>query len=361
MKKRKLSLKKIFIALFALIILIVLSLFVVYKINIGKVSNDDTLITFKVEKNSTFYSISNDLKENDLIKSQFFYKIYLKLNKPTELKAGVYNLSKNMSVDEIIGILTGDPDYSYGSIMVTFKEGINMRKVAKTIEEVTDYTYEEVINASNDKKMLKELIDEYWFLTDDILNENIYYGLEGYLFPDTYQIKADMDIKQIFKVMLDNLELKLEPYKDDIKNNKYSIHEIITMASIVELEASLSDDRAGVAGVFYNRLENKWSLGSDVTTYYAIKVEMNERDLYKSELNDYNSYNTRSSKMAGKLPVGPICNPGLDSIKATINPTSHNYFYFVADKNKKTYFTKTNSEHLKKVSQLKKEGLWYEY
>ena len=136
---------------------------------------------------------------------------------------------------------------------------------------------------------------------------------------------------------------------------------MMTLASIVELEAAASDDRAGVAGVFYNRLKAKWSLGSDVTAYYAAKVELSERDLYQSELDDYNDYNTRSVKMAGKLPIGPICNPGIDAIKAAIHPTEHDYYYFVADKNKKTYFSKTNEEHVKTVDRLKSEGLWYEY
>ena len=120
-------------------------------------------------------------------------------------------------------------------------------------------------------------------------------------------------------------------------------------------------DRFDVSGVFYNRLNSGWSLGSDVTTYYASKVDMNERDLYKSELDECNNYNTRNSCMSGKLPVSPICNPGIESIKAAINPNQHNYYFFVADKNKKTYFTKTNAEHLQMIASLQSQGLWYEY
>ena len=136
---------------------------------------------------------------------------------------------------------------------------------------------------------------------------------------------------------------------------------MLTLASIVELEGTKNSDRAGIAGVFYNRLSSGWSLGSDVTTYYAAKIDMHERDLYLSELNDYNAYNTRHSMMAGRLPVGPICIPGLDSISATSNPTNHDYYYFVADKNKKTYFSKTDAEHNSLVASLKEQNLWYEY
>jgi UPF0755 protein len=88
---------------------------------------------------------------------------------------------------------------------------------------------------------------------------------------------------------------------------------------------------------------------------------VHERDLYQSEIDDYNDYNTRNPYMAGKLPVGPICNPGIQSIKAVIEPTNHNYYYFVADKNKKTYFSKTDYEHNAKISELKSAGLWYQY
>ena len=116
-----------------------------------------------------------------------------------------------------------------------------------------------------------------------------------------------------------------------------------------------------VAQVFINRLNSNMTLGSDVTTYYASKVDMSERDLYLYEINDNNYYNTRSSFLAGKLPVGPICNPSIDSIKAVLYPTNNNYYYFVADKNGKTYFTNTYSEHIAKRDELIEAGLWYTY
>ena len=110
-----------------------------------------------------------------------------------------------------------------------------------------------------------------------------------------------------------------------------------------------------------NRIKNNMALGSDVTTYYASKIELGERDLYMSEINSDNPYNTRSAKNAGKLPVGPICNPSKGAIEAAINYTPNDYLYFVADKNMKVYFTKTDAEHNKKIQELKNQGLWFEY
>lgn len=90
-------------------------------------------------------------------------------------------------------------------------------------------------------------------------------------------------------------------------------------------------------------------------------MDFSERDLYWSEINDVNAYNTRPAAMAGKLPVGPICSPSRDSIEAVLKPESHDYYYFVADKTGKTYFMKTGQEHEAKVNELKASGLWYEY
>ena len=103
------------------------------------------------------------------------------------------------------------------------------------------------------------------------------------------------------------------------------------------------------------------SLGSDVTTYYAFKVDMGDRDLTVKELNTENPYNTRGPGMSGMIPVGPICNPSKSAIEATLNYKETDALYFVADKNGKVYFTKNNSEHNKKIQELKSKGLWFTY
>ena len=237
-----------------------------------------------------------------------------------------------------------------------------MRSIANTISTHTTNTEDEVYNLLKDTEYLNSLINEYWFIDEKILNKGLYYSLEGYLYPNTYEyMNKDVSIKEIFKTLLDEMDKKLSPYKTDILSNKYSVHEILTLASIVELEGANSDDRAGIAGVFYNRLNSNMQLGSDVTTYYAAKIEMSDRDLYQSEINDKNNYNTRSSYLAGKLPIGPICNPSIKSIEAVLYPKTHDYYYFVADINKKTYFTKTYSEHLATRNDLIEAGLWYMY
>ena len=288
--------------------------------------------------------------------------IYLKLNPVEEkLEYGDYILSTDLSVKEVIDVLKKGSVTLATTKRVTFVEGKNMRYIIKTITSNFEITEKEVLDKLSDNDYLDELIEDYWFLTKDIKNKKIYYSLEGYLYPDTYEFYTNSDVDDIFRKMLNNMEEKLKPYKDEITKSKYSIHQILTLASIIELEAGKANDRAGVAGVFYNRLKSGWALGSDVTTYYAVKIDLSDRDLKMSEIRDCNSYNTRASCMAGKLPVGPICNPSKGSLVATIEPKNHKYYYFVADKNGKTYFNKTDAEHTSTVARLKREGLWFEY
>lgn len=350
------------VALAVLILSTALIIFVCsyFNYNIAPVSNDSTLKTVVIEEGG-ISDIANTLKENNLIRDVTMFKVYIKLTGRSNLKASTYELSENMGVKKIVEILESGNSYNPDEVKTTFKEGINVREIANLISENTNNSEEDVYNLLNDNSYLDELIDSYWFITDDIKNNKIYYSLEGYLYPDTYiYTNKDVSVKEIFKKMLDEMNDKLTPYKEQINNNELSIHELLTLASIVELEGASSSDRNGVAGVFYNRLESDMTLGSDVTTYYGLKLDMSERDLTKAELNDCNNYNTRCSTFTG-LPVSPICIPSIESIKAVIEPTNHEYYYFVADKNKKTYFTKTYNEHLSMVSKLKDEGLFFEY
>lgn len=330
----------------------------VYNYQIGKVSNKEEKIEIIVSEGNSYLTISKILKENNLIKSEFFYKLYIKLFNVNGLKIGKYELSENMGVKKIVETLLSGSNYNPNVVSITFKEGINMRKVASLIAENTNNTEEDVIDLLNDESYINELINTYWFLTNEIKDSNIYYPLEGYLFPNTYQFNKNTSVKEIFKTMLDQMNLELTKFETDIKNSEYTVHEMLTLASVIELEAGNSDDRAGVAGVFYNRLEDNWSLGSDVTTYYASKIDDFSYSLTNKELNDCNNkYNTRCSANRG-LPIGPIDNPGVESIEATIEPESNNYYYFVADCTGKTYFNINSSGHQKIIAKLISESNW---
>jgi UPF0755 protein len=271
------------------------------------------------------------------------------------MQAGSYLLNKSLSTVEILDIINNGK-VNKDSISVTFVEGKRLTYYADVISNNFNFTKEEVINRLDDKTFVKELIGKYDFLSDSILDEQIYHPLEGYLFPDTYEFNKDESLDDIIYKMLDNTKYKLASIK---KDSNYSIHEIMTLASIIELEGAGTSDRAGIAGVFINRLNKGITLGSDVTTYYAVDKDFTS-DLKVSELNSCNGYNTRGECVKG-LPVGPICSPGLDAINAAFNPSDNDYLFFVADKNGKVYYSKSSSEHDSIISKLKQEGLWFVY
>ena len=307
-------------------------------------------------------TIAEILKENKLIKSKIAFKIYVKLNKVTDFQAGTYYLKQSMNVRDITEMLKTGIMQDPNQLNITYVEGKNIKWFAKKIAETTNNTEDEVIELLKDEKYVDLLIEKYWFLTDEIKDENIYYTLEGYLFPDTYSIEnEDTKVDVIITKMLDRMGNILEEYKDEINSSEYSVHEILTIASIIETESLSDEGRRDVSSVIYNRLNKGMAIQSDVTTYYAVQVDMGERDLYQKELDKYNPYNTRGPNMEGKLPIGPIASVSKNSIEAALNPNDTDYIYFVADKNGKLYFTKTVSEHNKIVRELKSQGLWYEY
>ena len=331
----------------------------IYNYELSPVSRDSEKVIVEIKEGS-IYSIGDTLYKEGLIRNTLIFKVYVKVNGVNSLKASTYELDKNMSLKEIIKVLEAGNGYNPDEITITFKEGLNVRKIAKLVEENTNNSYDDFMKLMNDSDFIDKKIDEYWFLTDSIKNSKIYYPLEGYLFPETYAfLNKDVTVEDIVDTMLKEMGKVLEGYKDKIENSEYNIHELMTLASIVELEGASADDRASVAGVFYNRLHDGWVLGSDVTTYYYLKI-----DDFKQSLNGNknlytcdNAYNTRCTSFVG-LPVGPISNPGKESIDAVINYKKHNYYYFVADCNKKTYLNKDAMGHYNTIQKLKNEGNW---
>lgn len=330
-----------------------------YNYMISPVSNKSEPVVVEIKEGSIF-SIGETLYENKLIRNLFIFKIYVKVNNVNKLKASVYEFNRNMKLKEIIEMMEKGNSYNPNEVRITFKEGLNVRKIAKVVDENTSNSYDDFMNLMNDNEYIDSLISKYWFLTDSIKNPKIYYPLEGYLFPNTYAfLNKDVSVKTIVETMLDGLSKELEPYKNKFENGELNIHEVMTLASIVELEGASADDRAGVAGVFQNRIKDGWVLGSDVTTYYYLKIDdfkislNGNKDLYTCD----NAYNTRCTSYVG-LPVGPISNPGHESIDATINYSKHNYYYFVADCKGETYLNKDANGHYNTIQKLKNENNW---
>lgn len=283
----------------SIIIILVLITFITmcFLIIFSPVSKNDKAIEITIPLGTNSSKIADILKENKIIRSKLAFRAYVKIYDISNFQAGTYYLKQNMRLETIIGMLQTGKMNDPNQINITYIEGKNIKWLADKIQEVTNNKAEDVYTLLANKEYINSLKEKYWFITDEVDKNGIYYSLEGYLFPDTYTLKnKDVKIEEIFKTMLDQMEIVLEKYKTDIENSEYNAHQILTMASIIEMESMSDEGRKDVSSVIYNRLKNDMAIQSDVTTYYAFKIEVGERDLYKSEINKYNEYNTRRTK-----------------------------------------------------------------
>ena len=333
------------IVILSLIVGLILVGVITLMILLSPVSKSKDIVEFTVKKGEGKEKIVENLKDAKLIKSKYATFIYIVLSGKKNLQAGSYEFSRDMSVKDIITSLsTGDVvNIKRDEVRITFKEGDTLKNFVTMVANETNIDYDEAIKKLSDKAYLKGLIADYWFLTNDILDEDIYFPLEGYLYPETYNFYKETSIEQVIRKVLNVTNERLEPLKSKIENSKYNIHELLTVASIAEKEANTNSDRAMVTQVIYKRLSLNMALGMDVTSYYGVQKEMTET-ITQLDLNDKNPYNTRVTTFIG-LPVGPICNPSIGSINAALKPADTDYLYFVADiLTGKVYFAKTNEE-----------------
>lgn len=271
-------------------------------------------------------AIVDILDDAGLVKNKFCAKVNSRIGGYDTLMANTYVLSPSMSFKEMMKIINEGTFEYISKESVEVKDGARLQQVAEAVSEQLPFTSEEILAKWSDEQYLRELIDKYWFLTDDILDEDVMYPLEGYLYADTYFVTSDIsDIEGFTEMCLDRMDEVLTERRDAIEASGFSVHELLTLTSIVTKEAT-AEDQAGVAGVFMNRLDQGMSLGSDVTVCYIFQED--RVDLKQSQLDSTNPYNTR--KFAG-LPPGPICQVVSDAIDATLNYEKHDYLFFIAD------------------------------
>ena len=340
--------KLIFIIAIILVVVITGGLFF-YLSGLGAVdSNNEEPVTVNIPSGSGASYIVEILDENGLVKNKTCAKINARIGGYDSLQANTYIFNKSMTVPEMFkAINTGDFNY-LSKEKLTVREGLTIPQVAEAIAIELPFSKDEIIKKWSDKTYLKELIGQYWFLSDDILDSDIKYPLEGYLYPETYFItEENPSIESITSMMLDMMDTQLTSIKGELESNKYSIHELLTLASIVERESSnVSDAMPEVAGVFINRLDKGISLGSDVTVNYIF--EKDGVELTMSQLDSDNKYNTR--KFTG-LPPGPICSVNIKAIDSVLNYKDTEYMFFYATPEGEIIFSKTVEEHNKAVEE----------
>ena len=319
--------------------------------------NSHEKIEIVVPSGTGVTGIAKILKENNLIRSEVLFTITVKSKGNLYLQASTYLFRQDMSMEDIISELISGSKYNPDVITITFKEGMRITDYAKDIAKATNHSETEVLNTLNDRNFLDNLRQKYWFLTDSIFQDGIYYPLEGYLAPETYFLTQETtNIESITKMMLDQTEKHLEKYKKQLQSfqigqKTLTIHEMMTLSSIVQRESpSNSEDRRLIAGVLINRLNKPMRLQSDVTVNYGnqvTKVDVNYQDLNKDTL--YNTYRH------DVLPVGPISSVSTHVIQDVLNYKTSDYYYFFATKEQKVLYAKTFEKHQENVSKNK----WY--
>lgn len=312
--------KRVYITVILLIILFLLA-FGWWKYGTLPVNpNDKTPKIFIIEQGQGVRAIAKNLKYQGLIKNQIvFFLLTKKLGLDSKIQAGDYRLFPSMSAAEIANELT----HGTLDIWITLPEGQRSLEIADTLKE----------------KMPK--YDSSW---NSKLEEN-----EGYLFPDTYLFPKDSSIGDIVSIMTKNFETKYKTL--DTSKTNLSKEEIVILASLIEREAKQSVDRPLVSSVIHNRLDLGMKLDVDATLQYALGYQKDQKRWWKKGLTNEDkqlnsTYNTY--RVAG-LPPGPISNPGLASLEATVTPSETEYLYYITDSSGKNRYAKTFAEHEKNI------------
>ncbi len=298
---------------------------------------DTRTVPFTIESGEGVAEIAAGLQEAGLIAGSDFFKAYLwQSGQGSGLKAGAYQLSPAMSIPQIVTIFTGGgAGLKSNEAQVVIAEGFSDRQILAALKQAG------AVSDAVDFNELTLSTDDYAFLTDRPAGA----GLEGYLFPDTYHFFKDSSLADVTEIMLENFDAKVTPQlREEISRQGKSLFEILVMASIIERESPDKEDMPDIAGVFYNRLEIGMPLQSDATINY---ITDGGRPMPTSEdLAVDSPFNTY--KYAG-LPPAPICNPGLEAIKAAIWPKENDYLYFLMpqDGSDTTVFSKSYEEHLR--------------
>lgn len=301
-------------------------------------------INVKIPMGSTTSDIASILEENGIIKDARVFRFYIKFQNESNFQAGNYTFSPSMTLDEIIEALKHGKVLEKPIYTVTIPEGKTIEQIAEIYANKLPIKKKDFLERVNDPGYIAKLIDSYPnILSDEILNPDIRTPLEGYLYAATYNFyNKKPSIDAIIEKMLNKTAAVVSPYLDDISQRDATVHEMLTMASLVENEARSLKERKMIAGVFYNRLEIGMKLQTDPTVLYALGKHK-EKVLLK-DLEVESPYNTY---YVDALPIGPISNFGENSLKAALNPTESDYLYFLHDSNGNTHYAKTLEKHAK--------------
>jgi UPF0755 protein len=307
---------------------IAITILIIFATSILSINNreaDPTIII--IEKGMSLNSVSNLLLENEIIVNQNIFKLkVISRGLASKIPTGRFLIDGKISDAILIDLI-----FNKGPIKLklTIPEGSQSKNLFKDINTLlnTDYDFNKYFNST-------EILEQYKLDAS---------SLEGYLYPDTYYLYHDSSPEEIIDIMLSEFWKKFDENLQDRANQLgFSVHEVVTLASIIEGEAMLDSERSTISSVYHNRLKINMKLQADPTIQYIIPgppKTLSNRDLrIKSDYNTYQNYG---------LPPGPINNPGIASIKAALYPEDTNFLFFVAQGDGSHAFTTNEKDHEK--------------
>ncbi len=333
-----------FLFSFAFLFLFSIGSFVYWGIYIAKDKSAEEQIFF-VQTGDSLVLVAEKLEEEGLIKDAHFFIIYGLLSESGKMiKPGSYNLSPSMNVVEIMErVVLGGED------RVIIIEGWNLRDIAEYLEKSGYATKEEFFELTGrpafytEGKLLSQTSGRLIYDDLEILSyikEDM--PLEGFLFPDTYFIVPGTDIEEIVKTLLLNFEKRIsKEIREKIEQSEFSFYEIITIASLIEKEVVDYEDKRVVSGIIRKRLNRGMRLQLDATiTYLTGRRSVNVPIIETRIDSPYNTY------FYGGLPIGPICSPGIESIRAALDPKETDFLYYLSKPTGETVFSKNFDDHV---------------
>ena len=381
-KKSPSTAKNIIWVVSVVLISVLLAFFVIYAgadfMGIGFGRGEE--VTMNIEMGTPASSIASELEEVGAVKMPFLFRIYTKLKGyDSQFKYGLYNFNTESGYEGLAQMLINDGAKAE-TVTITIPEGTGINDFTKnvngenvTVPGITTILEKAGVCTRSEFLVALEEVERDSKLLQSADEIKTYHTLEGYLFPDTYSFYSYDDGKACAKLaierMINQSQTKItDEMFERAEKLGYSMNEILTMASIVQLEAGidaktdeakerLQDNMKGVASVFYNRLnsaETGGTLGSSPTLFYG--------DSFKHDDGRYNTQADNDFSAIKGLPPGPICSPGIDAINAALYPKSSDYYYFVTDSSGNFYFHKTMAEQNATIAKLKQGKQWiYEY
>jgi len=328
------NVKKLAAALAVIIFLCAATVFVLYRDLIQfseKPANNNSLTAvFVVRSGQGFRPVTNNLHQRGILKHPFKFRVLARLRGyDKRIRAGEYMLSSTMTPVNILEILSRGKVVLY---RVTVPEGLTQLQIAPLVEKAGLVSKEAFTEALADTDLLAKLKIE----AD---------SFEGYLFPETYFFPKGVSAQKIISTMIDRFRSQFKPeWRKQAEKLGWSVHDVVTLASIIEKETGDPSERAVISSVFHNRLRKKMRLESDPTVIYGLKDfdgNITKKDLKRST--PYNTYKIRG------LPPGPIANPGAASIESALFPADTDYLFFVSKKDRTHQFSTNVNDHNRAV------------